>query len=313
MLRIFFSIILIINFTFIESKSFSQIQNSIIAKVENKIISTYDLKNKILTLLFLSDQKINQSNINSTKNTALRSLIDYKLKEEELSKLNAPIKNDENVNNYITKTASKYNTNISGLKKIFKQNNIDFEKYQKELQVEFAWQKLIFSIYGNKIILNDNEIESELNEFIKNQKNLAEFKLSEIEIKIDNSSQKENKINEIQKQIDEIGFENTAIKFSTASSSLDGGDIGWVSSKSLSPKFFEEIKKMKEGEVSNPIYQVNSIIFLKLIKKRDLKIDSINSKKIKENIISAKKNEYLNLFSNNHLSKLKNNALISIK
>ena len=46
---------------------------------------------------------------------------------------------------------------------------------------------------------------------------------------------------------------------------------------------------------------------------RDLDIDNLNAQKIKENIIKAKKNEYLNMFSTNHLSKLKNNALIKIK
>ena len=35
--------------------------------------------------------------------------------------------------------------------------------------------------------------------------------------------------------------------------------------------------------------------------------------RVRENIINNKKNELLNLFSNNYLSKLKNNAFIQIK
>ena len=69
----------------------SQVQ-PIIAKVENRIISSYDLKNKVKLILFLSNQELTQSNINSVKQPALRTLIDLKLKEEELSNLNLPKK-----------------------------------------------------------------------------------------------------------------------------------------------------------------------------------------------------------------------------
>ena len=53
--------------------------------------------------------------------------------------------------------------------------------------------------------------------------------------------------------------------------------------------FFKEVKKINKGQVSNPIFKSNSIIFLKLNDVRDLDIDNLNAQKIKENIIKAKK------------------------
>tara|TARA_Y100000996_G_C22494447_1_gene631697 strand:+ start:133 stop:1071 length:939 start_codon:yes stop_codon:yes gene_type:complete len=312
MLKFFLTIFLLLNFIFNTTKSFGA-QSSIIAKVENRIISSYDLKQKVKTTLFLSRQELTQNNIDSIKRPALRSLIDLRLKEEELSKLNLPIENNKNVNDYLIEIASKYDTDISGFEKLFELNQIDFEKYNKEIQIEFAWQRLIFRIYGKKININNNEVDEELSNFIKNQKSIVEYKLAEIEIKINNPSEREKEAEKIQKQIVDIGFENTAVKYSISSSSLNGGDIGWVSSKSLSQTFYEKVKKIKKGEVSKPIFQGNSIIFLKLNDIKNLTIDNVNSLKIKESIINAKKNEYLNMFSNNHLSKLKNNALIVIK
>ena len=44
------------------------IKNNIIVKIENEIITDYEIKNKILTLLFLGNQPINQENINKQKN-----------------------------------------------------------------------------------------------------------------------------------------------------------------------------------------------------------------------------------------------------
>ena len=42
---------------------------------------------------------------------------------------------------------------------------------------------------------------------------------------------------EVNNQIEKIGFEKTAIKYSMSTTSLDGGKIGWINSKSLSKKF----------------------------------------------------------------------------
>ncbi len=218
MMRIFLFLYLTFSVTLSNSWLMSQVQTSIIAKVENRIISSYDLKNKVKLILFLSNQELTQSNINSVKQPALRTLIDLKLKEEELSNLNLPIKKDQNVNNYLIQIASQYNTDIVGLEKLFKSYNIDFEKYQREIQIEFAWQKLIFKLYGKKINLNNNEIERELNDFINNQKKIVEYKLAEIEVIVENLSDREKTVSEIQKQIEEIGFENTAIKFSVSPS-----------------------------------------------------------------------------------------------
>ena len=54
---------------------FGNINSKIIVKVENEIVTNYDLKNKILTSLFLSGQEISQKNIDDLKETVLDQLI----------------------------------------------------------------------------------------------------------------------------------------------------------------------------------------------------------------------------------------------
>ena len=61
-------------------------ENKIIVKVDNEVVTNYDLKNKILTTLILTDEKINQDNINKTKPIVLKNLIDLKIKESEVKK-----------------------------------------------------------------------------------------------------------------------------------------------------------------------------------------------------------------------------------
>ena len=306
----FFFIIIFIN---IESNSFALTKNKIIASVEDQIISSYELKNEIKTILFLSNQDINQKNIDIAKKQAMTKLINYKLKKNQIIKFNIQSDNSAQVNNYLKNLSSKYKTDINGIKKIFKNKNLDFEIYLDEIETEFNWQKLIFSKFKDKIILNDEEISKELKDFIKTQSNLVEYKLAEIEIPLKNNSEDKSTILEINNQINEIGFEKTAIKYSISTSSLDGGNIGWINSRSLSKKILDMLNEMNINDISQPIIQTNTATILKLLDKKTIDIKNTDIDKLKKRLVKAKRNELLNLYSNNYLSKLRNNALIEIK
>jgi len=81
----------------------------------------------------------------------------------------------------------------------------------------------------------------------------------------------------------------------------------------LSKKILRVIKPLKVGEYSEAIIGSNSILFLKLSDKRLSSSKKIDKKKYKKELIKLKKNQLFNLYSNSHLSKLKNNTLIEYK
>ena len=88
-------------------------QNNIILKVENEIITSFEIKNKIISSLILSNQEISQENIDRLKSQALEALIQYKLKKIELSKHD--LKDDQNqINKYLLSISFN---DIDGLKK----------------------------------------------------------------------------------------------------------------------------------------------------------------------------------------------------
>jgi len=302
---IFFLIIIMLK----ENVSFASIQNKILVNVGNQIITSYELKNKVKTILILSNKELNQDNVNKTKSEALNLLINYKLKKEEILKFNTTANNTA-VLRYLNNISSQYNTDTNGLKKIFINNNISYELFLDEIKTEFAWQQLIFDFHQKKIKLNEEEINEELNQIITKQKQIAEYNLAEIEVLLENNVNDEKKIEEIKNQINEIGFKDTAIKYSTSLSALEGGNLGWIASQALSNMILNTVKKMNPGDISKPIFQSETAIFIKLLDKRKINFDDISLKKMKNQIISRKKNELLNLFSNSYLSKIKNTTLI---
>jgi len=287
----------------------AQIQNKIILKVENKIITNYEIKNKILSTLMLAGDEINQDNINKLKEQALESLIQLKLKRIELNKYKLKI-DDAQINSYLNSISSN---DILSFKNKFKEKNLDFELFLQEIETQFMWQKHIYKIYSKKIEIDENTIDRDLENFIKNKNNIKEFNISEIEILLNNDESDNNKILNLEKLIKEQGFESIAIKYSIAPTASKKGTLGWISGNSLSGQIYNEIKQLKVGEITKPIKRQNSVLFLKINSIRNSKTENIDLVRLKKDLIDQKKNELFNLYSRSHLSKLKNTSLIEYK
>ena len=280
--------------------------SKIIVKVEDEIITNYDLKNKILITLILANQEINQQNIDELKKAVLDQLINLKLKKMELSKYK--IKKDEGrINSYLKSISGN---NIQNFKNKFFENNLDFELFLDEVDTEIRWQQLIYTLYGKKIDINEATIDVEVEKIIKERSNVEEFELYEIEINSNLDIPEKQIIEDILKKINTIGFENSALNFSTSTTSSQKGYLGWINGKTLSKEIYLILSKMKIGEVSKPIKKQNNILFLKLNNKRTIKPEQLEIKKLKSDIIEKKKAGLFNLYSQSRLSKLKNNSFI---
>lgn len=288
------------------------IENKIIVKVGNEIVTLLELENRINTSLILSNQTITQESINKVKNQSLRKLIDYKLKKSELKNYDFKT-NQRAITEHLLNISKKLNIDPIELRKFFKINNIDYDQYLEEVKIEFLWQKLIVAVYSAKIKINEDQIQQEVINLIENQKNIEEFKVAEIELNYNNDSM-QNLIKEIKESINSIGFSDTAVKYSNSTSALNGGEIGWIKLQSMSNNISDEIESLNIGDVSKPIINGENLIFLKVIDKRFIEINNeISTKKIKEDLINAKKSELLNLYSVSHLSKKRNNTLIEVQ
>ena len=245
----FFKIILISILIFFKfSYSFSNIDNKIVIKIENEIITNFEIKNKILTLLILGNQEINQKNINILKKKALESLVNLKLKRIELK--NYDIKDDaRQMNSYLNEISEN---NINSLKDKFIQNQVNYELFIEELKTEFKWQKFIYTIYSKKIEIDENSFEKELNQLIQNKRIIKEFELSEIEISIGNNIEETNeRISNIVRNISDEGFENTALNYSISSTSNNKGYLGWIKDKTLNKDISKELNSIKLVKFQN--------------------------------------------------------------
>ena len=287
----------------------SNIQSSIILKVDKKIVTNFEVKNKILSTLIIAGNDITQSNIDNLKKQTLENLIYFKIKEIELEKFDLRIK-EERVNDIINRISEN---NIEKLKSNFKSNGLDFDLWVEEIRTELKWQKFIYLKYSNKIQIDESFINTEVDKILKTNINNKEINLSEIEVFQNNEVSNDSLISKILREIEVKGFEDAAMKFSISNSSSSKGNLGWINMNTLSRKINDALKNLKPGQLSKPIIQTNSILFLKLNSVRILKNNNIDKERLKKNLIKRKQDELFNLYSRSHLSKLKNNYLIEYK
>ena len=294
---------LIFNLILIPSTSISS-NTKIVVKIENELITTYDIKNKIISTLLLNNKQINQKNIDNLKKGSLETLIQNRLKKIELQKYN--IKSDNlKIASYLNSLSSN---NITNLRNTFEQNNLDFQTFKDEVDIEFKWRNFIFEKFSNKIEIDSNNIINEIETKI-NKQNLINYNLSEIEILKTSPEQDKKKVLEIQNFIKQAGFEKAVRKYSIGSTADKDGQLGWVKSNSLSKDFLNILRKTKIKEITQPILQQNRITIIKLNDKRIEKITKEKIESLKNELI-AEKNDLFKLYSNSYLSKLRNTKLI---
>ena len=296
---------------FIEAKA--NISNSIIAKVGSQIITNLDVENEIKTILFLSKQEVNQENINSAKGFAINEIVKRLVKRNETLKYGIKDYSKTQMNEYFKMYFKNLNTNSSGFKKKLKKNGINYNFLVTRVADELMWNKLILIKYNNKIKINMNEVENEMNKIVTKGILEVDYNLYEIEISNNKNEDIEKTLKDIYAFIKKNGFKNAAKEYSISTSSLNEGSLGWVSGVSLSKQYFNELNKLQKGGTSQPIVNGNSIVLLHIEDKKETRTEIKNLEKIKKKLISKKKNIKLELLSRSHYSRIENQTLVRFK
>mgnify|MGYP001266501167 CR=1 FL=1 len=164
---------LIIFFFFIQTdKIFSQTNNSIIISVGNHPITRLDLLKEIKLIAILSNTEITDSNQEQIKTLAVKSLIKRNIKKNEIKKRNIDRYNKNQLEALINNACKKLGVDRNGLKNILDRYNLSYENLIKKFQVDLKWNYMIFEMYKNKISLNTSEIESKINLYLENSKDI---------------------------------------------------------------------------------------------------------------------------------------------
>ncbi len=278
-------------------------------KVNNEIITNIDIDNEKKYLIFLNS-KLSELDTKRIDKISKDSLITEIIKRNELKKV-FDLNKTQNITIEIEKQIIK-NKNLSSKAEfidLLEKNDLNYNIVKRKLQVETLWNQLILKKYINNVKIDKESLKKGILDQYNNKEKIFEYNLSEIVFKESLNKDLKNILNKIQKNIDEIGFENTANIYSISNTSKNGGLIGWVNELQLSKKINEEIKNLKVNSISKPIKIQSGYILIKLNDKKEFK-QKFNLNDQLKKLTNEEKNRQLNNFSIIFFKKLKKNTEI---
>ena len=284
------------------------IENKILFKIDNEIITSVDVYHEVKYLQIMNKEILNLEK-EKIYEIAKNSLVKDKIKEIEVLK---KFKNINLENKFFDQSILSYHSrlglnSLTEIDKFLSKNNLDLEKIRYRIAILSYWNNLIYSLYSNKVRIDEEEIKKDI---VENSQNITKnYLLSEIVFNIEDDEDVNDKIETVYKSIKNEGFENTTLIYSIAESSRNNGLIGWINENSLSKKIKKEIFKLKIMEYTDPIKIPSGYLILKIndIKESKKKIDV--EKELKR-VINEKKNEQLNNYSNIYFNKIRKSTQI---
>lgn len=305
-IKTFFFCLLIIFF----NKHLVALENRILLKVDNEIITSVDIYNEIKFLTTLNQElkNLNTEEIfEISKNSLIRDII---RKKEILSNFIKFDVDQDYLNNIIKSNYSKKNIqNLEDLKEYLSINNINGINIEEKFKIEILWNQLVFSKFSKQVKIDKDLLERQLKRSTNKKKT---YLLSEIVFNLEENENFIEKFKKIKKSIIEIGFKNTAFKYSISNTAATGGELGWLDENIFEEKVINKISKLNKGEYSEPIIVRGGFLILKV---DDLKIveNEIDKDNELKQLILQKTNQQLNQLSTVYFNKIKKKFTINEK
>ena len=292
---------------FLSGKLFAEINDGLLITVGNKAITKSDIVNEIKLILIMNNQSYSSDKRDQLQQIAVKEAIKRTIKQIEVEKYNLNF-SKRDMEAEVERIATAIQVDVETLRNICESNNLDFKILEKNVQTELLWNSLIFQLYKDRLVVNKTEIDESLEE-IKEQKERNEYLVSEILIPKVDENQIENTVKEFKDKIAVEGFENVAKTSSISESSLNGGDLGWISEDVLSKDLKKFIINTKIGSVSEPVLLQSGILLFKVRDKRAVKIE-LNLEQAKNQLVMNEKSKILNIYSITHYDKVRRSLTI---
>jgi len=302
--KLFFNLLILI-FILLKSPIAYTVENNsifILAKVNNSIITNIDIIKEAKYLRALNPD-LKKMNSNEIIKVAKNSMIREKIKENEILKYLELNLNNPAVSSAIKNFYGRLGLNSENeFKNYLSEFDLTLKFVKKKINIETNWNKLVYLKYNNLVEIDEKKIKKQAKKNISNNKQNL-YLASEILFNDITKTRISEKHKLILQSITDIGFKNTAIKFSISDTKKFGGEIGWIEENQVSTVFKNILSNLEIGQFSEPINVPGGKLILMLNDKKIENIDLNYENEIKK-LTLFEKDRKLNQFSYIYFNKI---------
>lgn len=248
-----------------------QMAEGVVATVNDQIITGFDLRQRMLLLIAMTQVQPTEENLPALQNQALQNLIDEKLQQAELARYEVNV-TDEEVQQEIAAMAQEAGTTPDTYLNFLQSGGILPQTLQQRVRVETGWRMLVGGRFRARTRPTRNQIEQAMRQ-IAEQASRRQYLIGEIYIDAARVGGQQAALDGarqlVAQMIQGAPFQNVARQFSSAPSAVRGGDAGWLVQGSVPPAVQQALDVLQPGQLSNPIPVEGGVYIIYLRDKRD--------------------------------------------
>jgi peptidyl-prolyl cis-trans isomerase SurA len=276
------------------------------AIVNGEAISSSDIESYAKLFMLNTGVPLNNKTKPMIINKVLQTAIDEKIKKQEAEKNQITVSDKDLIG------AMNHYENVrkmpkGSLQKLFKQKGINEAVFKQQLKTEILWARLVRRKMAAESYVTQREVEDAIK---RSQEDMSspKYRVSEIVIPVKKAGNIDVLVENIRR--DKV-FNMYAAQFSQSPSASTGGSLGWLKEGQLPQPLEAKIKKMKVGQVSEPIKYEDNFYILQL---DDKFVPGKKPEKISfDDMKNALETERLEGFSAKYLQNLRQKSVIEFK
>lgn len=247
------------------------------AVVNDEAISTYDLKQRTLLIIGMSRIRPTPENLPQLQQEALYSLIDDKIRIQELRRIEKErsgaeiVASETEVQQAFEDAARRNNMTTAQYTQLLASWGVDAKTERERLRAERSWGYWITGFYGRRIRISPDEIDATLARLAESQAKPS-YDVAEIFIDATRAGGPQRALdlaNQLSAQLRQgIPFQNVASQFSGRPSSANGGDLGWLLAGEFVPEVERVLEQTRPGQLTPPIPVQDGVYLVYLKDKR---------------------------------------------
>ncbi|MFT4913640.1 MAG: peptidyl-prolyl cis-trans isomerase SurA [Brevundimonas sp.] len=252
--------------------------DGIVATVNDSIITGFDLRQRMLLVIAMTQVQPTDENIPAIQQEALNVLIDERLQAQEIATYEDLIISDAEVDAEIAAMAQEVGTNPETYLGFLAQGGIRPQTVREQLRVSIGWRSLVGGRFASRARVSRGQVEQVMRQLAESASK-PQYLIGEIYIEaarvggqqqaLDGASQL------VQQMVQGAPFQAVAQQFSAAPSAVRGGDAGWVVQGTVQPALQTALDQLNVGQLSRPIPVEGGVYIIYMRDKRDSSASSL--------------------------------------
>ena len=249
-----------------------QMSDGILASVNDSIITGFDLRQRMLLLIAMTQVQPTPENIPAIQQQALNSLIDERLQAQELAKYEDLKVSDAEVDQEIAAMAQEVGTTPENYLDFLAQGGIRPATLREQVRTEVGWQQLVGGRFQSRARVSSGAVDAALRQ-ISEAATKKQYLIGEIYIEASRVGGQQAALNGatqlVQQMVQGAPFQAVAQQFSAAPSATRGGDAGWIVEGTIQPALQQALDQLEVGQLSRPIPVDGGVYIVYMRDKRD--------------------------------------------